>query len=212
MNTRLRILCEQEYIARRYDDTYKRRIQFASYYLLPNGIAVLKQQPDNFTYQILRNIRKDVNASERFVTHCLNVFAVYSKFKELYGDSFKFFTKSYLTKFDYFPNPLPDAYVSFDKTKTGGKLQHYILECFDSTMPDFAMKKRVEQLVEHADSGDWTPKAPHPEILLVCETERLQNKAKKWAAKALDEGWTDNLKITVTTKENLSGKIDFKMK
>jgi Replication-relaxation len=206
MNTRLRILLEQEYIGRRYDDTYKRRIQFASYFLLQKGIEVLKQRPDNFRYQVLRNIRKDVNASERFVQHSLNVFGVYCSFKEPYGDSFKFFTKSYINK-DYFPKPLPDAYVSF-KQEEGEQLRHFMLECFDGTMPDFAMRQRVEQYVAHADSGEWTEKASYPEILLVCATEALQKKARKWATKALDDGWADDLVITATTKDKLAVAVE----
>src|ERR1700691_4894520 len=56
MNTRLRILREQEYIGRRYDTTYRLQAKFAQYYLLPKGIAVLKQHPEHFNPQVLRNI------------------------------------------------------------------------------------------------------------------------------------------------------------
>src|SRR5487761_1142882 len=48
MNTRLRILCEQEYIGRRYDSSYKLQAKFAQYYLLPKGVEVLKQHPEIF--------------------------------------------------------------------------------------------------------------------------------------------------------------------
>jgi len=204
MNTRLRILCEQDYIARRYDESSKRRIQFASYYLLPKGIAVLKERPKDFRYQVLRNIRKDVNASDRFAEHCLNVFTLYAAFKELYGDDFTFYTKSHISNVDYFPKPLPDAYVKFKKRETGEKLRHYMIECFDGTMPEFVMKQRIEALVNHADSGEWTAKTTYPNTLLVCGTDSLQKKAQKWADKALDQGWADKLVITATTKNTLA--------
>ena len=63
------------------------------------------------------------------------------------------------------------------------------------------MKQRIEDLINHADSGDWTYKAPYPEILLVCDTEALKKKAQRWVIKALEEGWTNELVITVKTKD-----------
>lgn len=210
MHERVRILQEQKYIGRRYAKSYRLAGKAATYYLLPKGIEVLKQRPDDFRYQVLRNIRKDAHASERFARHCVNVFGVYCKFKELYGDSFKFFTRSHLAlpEFDYFPKPLPDAYVSFRKAETGDKLRHFMLECFDGTMPQSAMKQRIEQYVTHADSGEWTPKAAYPKILLVCESKTLQTRLQKWAREAMEDGWTKDLKITATTKDKLAVAVE----
>jgi hypothetical protein len=126
----------------------------------------------------------------------------------VYGDSFKFFTKSYLANTDYFPKPLPDAYVSFSNDKASSKLRHFMVECFDDTMPQSAMKQRIEQYVAHADSGEWTPNAPYPNILLVCEGGALQKRLQKWAREALEDGWTNDLRITATTKDTLSAAVE----
>ncbi|HEV7454553.1 MAG TPA: replication-relaxation family protein, partial [Candidatus Saccharimonadales bacterium] len=86
MNVRLRILCEQEYIGRRYDSSYKLGGKSATYHLLSKGIKLLKQRPDDFNPRVLKNIGNDRRAKDRFINHCLQVFSIYCSLKKLYGD------------------------------------------------------------------------------------------------------------------------------
>lgn len=205
MNIRLRILCEQEYIGRKYDSSYKLQAKFATYHLLPKGIEVLEQKSDVFNSRVLRSIRNDHKASALFIRHSLSIFAAYAKLKEAHGDSFKFFTKSYLNlpKFDYFPKPKPDAYMTFGQDEATGKTKHYLLECFDSTMPHSVMKKRLEELVIHADSDEWTPNSPYPDVILVCKDERLRKLVQGWAKKSLEDGWAKELVIAATIPDEV---------
>jgi len=204
MNKRLQILCEQEFIDRRYDSSYRLQAKFAQYYLLPKGIEVLKQYPEHFNKQVLRNIKKDVDASDRFVRHGINVFAVYARLKELYGDvsgdGFHFYTRSYMVgeKAEGFPKPLPDAFASL-KTAQNKPIQHYLIECFDDTMPQSTMQKRIEQLVDHADSEEWALTGSYPNILLLCDTERLQKNIQRWANAELEQSWLNDLAVEVKT-------------
>jgi DNA-binding HxlR family transcriptional regulator len=210
MNTRLRILCEQEYIGREYDSSYRLQAKFAQYYLLPKGIEVLKQHPEHFNKHVLRNVKKDVEASDRFIRHSINIFAIYARLKEIYGgasdNSFHFYTRSYMVgdQAEGFPKPLPDAFASF-KTLGSQKISHFIIECFDDTMPQSVMRKRIEQLVDHADNDEWILTKTYPAILLVCETVRLQKAAHRWAATGTEQGWSNDLIIEVKTIESLSG-------
>jgi hypothetical protein len=204
---RLKLICELGYIGRRYDSSYKLQAKFGAYYLLPKGINALKQFPADINKQVIRNIRNDVRASDRFARHCLTIYSTYSRLNELYGYSFKFFTSSYLHGFDYFPNPLPDAYIKFNKNNTNNKteeLKHYLVECLDDTMPESVMRKKLLGLVNHADSGEWAPKTTYPIILLVCSNDKLYKKAKVWALKAQDYSWTKDLEIVALTLEGLS--------
>jgi hypothetical protein len=207
MNTRLRILCEQEYIGRRYDSSYKLQAKFAQYYLLPKGIDVLKQHPEIFNAQILKNIKKDVNASERFVRHSINIFNVYAKLKEQYDEtsngSFYFYTKSYMVGYivDSFPKPYPDAFASF-RSQPSKDIGHYITECFDDTMPQSVMRKRIEQLIDHADSDEWSLTQSYPTILLVCENDRIKKNVQRWAAQESDRGWSSDLVIKVVSLDD----------
>jgi hypothetical protein len=206
---RVRILIEQEYIGRRYKSSYRIAGKAARYYLLPKGVEVLKRHPEHFDKGVLRNIRRDVDASDRFARHSVNIFTMYGRLKELYsepsGGNFHFYTRSYMIgeKAEGFPKSLPDAFASF-RTSSDHELRHYLIECFDDTMPQSVMKKRIEQLVDHADSGDWTLTKDYPTILLICETDRLQKNVERWARQELEKSWIDKLDIRATTLDGLN--------
>jgi hypothetical protein len=106
-------------------------------------------------------------------------------------------------KAEGFPKPSPDAFASF-RTIADHRLKHYIIECFDDTMPQSAMRKRIEQLIDHADSGEWELTKEYPNILLVCETERLQKVVRRWAVSGIEQGWANDLVIEVKTFDSLN--------
>jgi hypothetical protein len=164
MNVRLRILCEQEYIGRRYDSSYKLGGKSATYHLLSKGIKLLKQRPDDFNPRVLKNIGNDRRAKDRFINHCLQVFSIYCSLKKLYGDELKFFTGSYLKlpNYEYFPQPLPDAYISLHQNKT----QHFLLDYFESSAPFFVVKRRVKYYVSYAEDNLWSKRANYLQYCL----------------------------------------------
>lgn len=201
MNVRLQILCDQEYIGRKYDGSYKLAGKPATYHLLAKGIKLLKQHPDDFNPKVLRNIANDKNAKDRFINHCLGVFDIYCSLKELYDDELKFFTGSYLKlpKQAYFPQPLPDAYVSFREDKT----KHFLLDYFETSLPFFVIKKRIAYYVSYAEDNLWSKNSKLPAILLVCDTEELRKKVDVEVTRALERTWKD-VTFAMTTKAELS--------
>lgn len=203
INVRLQILCDQEYIGRNYDGTYKLQGKPATYYLLPKGIKLLKQSSDIFNPKVLKNIRNDWRAKERSIEHRLQVFGIYCSLKRLYSDELKFFTDSYLKlpKYAYFPQPLPDAYVSFKQDKT----KHFLLEYAESSTPFFVFKKRIKYYMSYAEDNLWSKNSKLPVILLVCENEELRKKVEDQVAQALDRTWKD-VAFTLCTKTELSGE------
>ncbi|MGI0133909.1 MAG: replication-relaxation family protein, partial [Candidatus Micrarchaeaceae archaeon] len=192
INTRLRILCEQEYIGRHYDSSNRQHAPYATYFLLPKGITYLKESPADFQKNMLRNIQKDreQSPSSRFIRHNLAVFATYAQLIKQYGGTFKFYTKSYLSlpAFDSLPEKRPDAFVagSFG-TPTA---EQYIIECLDDTMPYSIMKQKIARLVDHADGGIWPSEKPYPTLLFVCQNEQLKKHVQRWATKTIADGWT----------------------
>lgn len=203
INVRLKILCEQEYIGRSYDGSYRLAGKPATYHLLSKGIKLLRQRPDVFNLKVLKNIGNDRRAKERFVAHCLGVFDIYCSLKELYDDELKFFTGSYLKlpKFAYFPQPLPDGYVSFKQDRN----KHFLLDYFESATPFFVLKKRITYYVSYAEDNLWSKKSKLPIILLVCDAEELRKKVEVEVARALDRSWKD-VAFAMATKAELAGK------
>lgn len=206
MNVRLRILCEQEYIGRRYDSSYKLSGKPAAYYLLPKGIKLLKQRPDDFNPKVLKNMGNDQRAKDRFINHCLGVFDIYCSLKKLYGGDLKFFTGSYLKlpKYDYFPQPLPDAYISFKQDKA----KHFLLDYFETSTPFFVHKRRIKYYVSYAEDNLWSKKSHLPAILLVSDSEELRKKVDVEVASALDRSWKDVLFATTTKAKLLANPAE----
>jgi hypothetical protein len=202
MHERLRILVDRGYPSRRYDGTYSLAGKPAMYCLTIKAVAVLKNKPKDFDHQVLRNIRKDESASDRFASHCINVFAVYCRLRELHGETFKFFTSSDMKQMEDLPSPLPDAYIRFSDGENGEPI-HYLMDCYDDTFPQFVIRKRIARFVDHADDGAWTITESYPVALLVSTNNELQKKVGSWVNKAYEDRWTNELRIVTATIETL---------
>lgn len=194
MNERLKVLLEQDYIGRNYEPEYRLLRKHASYYLLPKGIKVLRGTGDNYDSNILHSIYKDKSASEQFINHSLAVFRAYCQLKNKYGDSLRFFTKSKLTQFEYFPNPLPDAYIRLE-SEHGEK--QYFLEILQSTRPYFVSVRKARRYVTYAEEGEWEDTGTDlPSIVLICDTETLKKRLDNHLDKLTNE--TDELQFIAT--------------
>lgn len=204
MNERLRILCEQEYIGRKYDGLSKLYGKPATYFLLDKGLDVLRQSPEEYNPKVLTTLKRRVRSNTMW--HYINVFRTFIRLRELHGDSVKFLTKSNLAKVSYFPKPLPDAYVIFDDKQTG-KSWRAIIEYFDWSQPLTALKKRITTLVRYFDTDEWPTKIPYPEIWIICETPELEQKIRKWTSIAQEQAWEDRVVFHTTTRKDFFGKI-----
>jgi hypothetical protein len=170
---RLKILEDQDLIAKRYDKSYKLRGNPAAYYLLPNGARALATQGDRGKSEpiTIKRIYKDKGVSEGFIQHCLNLLSIYLTLRTLHGDKLRLFTKSYLKReeYDYFPQPLPDTYFYL---KTEGGREDYILDIFEDTQPFFVLVRRIKKYMQYAESEEW-PGETLPTILIVVESSSV---------------------------------------
>jgi hypothetical protein len=179
IKSRLTILREQGFIDRRYDGTDKLSGKHASYYLKPEAIRRLRTRTNHtdITDVTIKNIYKDKTVSDQFIQHCLQVFAVYCRIKDQYSKGLKFFTKAGLMTFDYFPQPLPDAFLSL---KNEQETKRFFLEVFESTTPAFVINRRIKQLINYFESGEWdATDTDFPTILIICDASVLQNRVEK---------------------------------
>lgn len=193
MNTKLKILCDQGYVGRRYDHSYRMRSKFAAYYLLPPAITVLKRHTSKLAPSVIRQVLGDDTRSERSIQHWLTIFRLYTDLKRQYGSQLKFFTRSYLTAFDYFPRPRPDAYVLTGNDVPTGQPHHYFVLCLDGSVTQAVMRARIESLVAHADSGDWPRAIAYPAILIVCYSEQRMKAARFWIDRTLSRAWANDI-------------------
>ena len=174
MNERLKVLLDQEYIGRHYEPSYRLLGKHASYFLLPKGIKALREIEDKYDDAVLHNIYKDKSASEQFINHNLAVFNTYCELKAKHGESLRYFTKSQLGQYEYFPKPLPDAYVRIQKEN---KEVQYFIELLETQRPFFISARKLKHYVEYSETGEWEDTGTVlPTIALLCDSDTLKKR------------------------------------
>jgi hypothetical protein len=202
---RLAILLEQGLVGKRFDSSYRLQGKPAAYYLTPDGARRLQKARDDLRVNV-KAVYKDKDVSEQFVRYRLELFAIYNQLKAQYGDALAFFTSSDLNNedFEYFPRPLPDAFVLL---KTKGEEKQFFLDVYHADQPNFVAVRRVKQYISYDEDADWSvTETDLPTVLAVCETPSVAKRVQKYMNKSLDEAWSDSEVVYVlTTKAELMG-------
>lgn len=199
---RLKILQEQGYIIKRFDSSYRIQGKPATYCLSPMGGRMLQENEPHDTTINIKGLYKNKTNSEAFVRRCIDMFTIHNQLKASYGDALKFFTKSETSAYDYFPQPLPDAYFRLKNPKQAE--QFFISQCYRS-QPFFTLAHEVKKFIEYAELGDWDETGTNlPVMLLVCESYSLQKRLQKFIASALNSS-DDEAKFALTTQAVLIG-------
>lgn len=196
---RLKILQEQGFIGKRFDSSYRIQGKPASYYLLPKGARKLQEHRENLESNI-PVLYKEKTVSETFVQHNMDILAAYNQLKKFYGPNLKFFTKSELKSYEYFPQPRPDAYL---RLESNGVKQSF-LDIFYEHQPFFVTAKRIKSYIEYAENGEWDiTETRFPLILIVCESTALQERIQKQIVSNLDSSWANAILFALATKTEL---------
>lgn len=214
---RLKILEDQDLIAKRYDNSYKLQGKPAAYYLTPAGArafaANIERKPDEPLN--MKRLYTSKDASEGFITHCRNVLSVYLALKALHPKQGEliYFTKNQLNyeKYDFFPNPLQDAYIHIRKGKAD---RHFFLDIFGDTQPFFVLIRRIKKYLDYSSGGDWEAHCDIPlTILMVVENKSVHKRLRKRLAYELRQSYED-LRFATTRLEHIlepkyKGKVWF---
>jgi len=215
---RLNTLLAKQYIGRRFTSEDRLLGRYATYFLLPDGLKLLKffGHP-----KALKNMRKDATSSESFMEHCIAICDVAQDLQRVYRDGLRIrcSTKSELMRHDFddgddddyepsytsFPQPLPDMYI--DYMDTGDGWEDYLLEVWHDTVPFWVYRKRIKYYIEYLDEderkdvfGDQMPP-----VLLVCDTSTLQRRVQRYIKRIFDEIYEDELRFLVTNRQILAG-------
>jgi len=208
---RLKSLEQQGYIARRYTNQDRIDRKPAVYFALNGAINILKQRTE-LDKTALNTMYKDKLAGKLFIDRCLLTFAVFNRFKAGYGNkALDFFSKREMSRYDFFPKPLPDAYITIahkgkhDKSKPKADTQ-YFLELFDLASPFFVHRRVLNKHMSFYDSGEWEEQmeTDYPSLLLVCETTQLQKRIQKLSCRLQDSEGAYMSIYTTSTKALLT--------
>lgn len=195
IHMRLDALVKQEYIGKNFDSSYKLEGKPATYYLLPKAFAALKQYAKTdgkeISIKTLRNAYKDKEASERFIAKKLAIFTIYDKLKASYDDSLGFWTKEQLNfdKYNYFPEPKPDAYLTITPEGPRPRDRYFFLNYLDDETPFFVHVRRLQKYIDYIEAEGWEEATTSKlrGILLVCESTSLLKRMRKKLAQLVDE-------------------------
>ncbi len=204
---RLKILEDQDLIAKRYDKSYKLQGKPAAYYLTAQGARTLTKlgnrpadEPINakITY-------KSKDASEGFIEHCKHILDTYLALYAIHGSKLDFFTKSDLNyeQYEYYPQPLPDAHI---RVKTSKGDRNFFLDIFEDKDPFFIMVRRIKRYLKYTESGDWEEAAPT--ILMVVPNKATHKRLRKRIAYELKESYEDDMRFATTRLEYAIDKDD----
>ncbi|NCC19854.1 hypothetical protein EOM33_02210 [Candidatus Saccharibacteria bacterium] len=204
---RLKILEDQELIAKRYDKSYKLQGKPAAYYITAQGARTLAKLGDRPTNEPINTkiTYKSKDASEGFIEHCKHILDTYLALYAIHGTKLDFFTKSDLNyeQYEYYPQPLPDAHIRL-KTSKGDR--NFFLDIFEDKDPFFIMVRRIKRYLKYAESGDWEETAPT--VLMVTPNKATHKRLRKRIAYELKESYEDGMRFATTRLEYATDKDD----
>lgn len=207
---RLNLLVAKGYIGRNFSKLDRLTGKYASYYMLPKGMKLIKQRVDSegkvagktkLEPRVLHNAYKDREASTRFINHSIGVGDIFCELVCQHGKDLHFVPKSLLVIYDYLPKVKPDAYLSL-LGETKADKRTYLLEYCEEIVPFWVYRKRIKEYIDYTDEETWEDavETPMPTILLVAETPVLQRRLQRFLKRQLPESYTD-AKFLVSNKE-----------
>lgn len=180
---RLKSLVEQEYVDKRYSNTDSIDRRPAVYFALSGAINVLKANT-GLDKTALNAMYKDKLTSQPYIDRFLLTFAIFNRFKATYGNQrLDFFTKREMSQHDFFPKPLPDAYITIKNE--GREDSRFFLELFDANTQNKKQWQRIKFYMDHCGVGDWEDETEwgYPSLLYICETPQVEKRIQRHAEK-----------------------------
>lgn len=206
----LKDLIEKDCVKRHYDRTsLADSTKPAVYYLGPKSRHILADEKD-LELDDLEYIYQEKRREKKFIFRCLFLADVYFYLlsRKDPKEELKFFTKTDLSGYEYFPDPLPDAFIAVK----GGKItRRYFLYFFDTYTPPFVYRQRVRMYLDYAEKSEWdenTNSAPLPSVLFICPNQRAKNHVNYYAKALLEKTYDDKIALFLTTMNKIKYRTD----
>lgn len=175
----------------------------AVFSLAPKARHILKQNKI-CTLKMLNKIYKEKRRTKKFIQECLTIADLYLFFlsQKKVDETLHFYTQSLLDSYDYFPDPLPTAYMTV-KTKT--KTRRYFIDLFNDYTPPFVARKRFKKYLQYERDGDWQARGNEslPTILFICPNTTFKNHILHYTKGVFAKEFEESIKLFVTTREKI---------
>ena len=196
---KLNVLIKHELVAMRQEKRLKLLGMPAAYYLTPKGLKTLQSLDDHdyITESTIKASYRDKVLSQAFVSHTLDVYSLTNALKHQYPD-LKVYLRRDMSRFSYFPDSSPDAFLSLKSDDTP---KRFFLDIIPDSLPRNILDRRIASYAEFFDEGGWeTTNSELPSLLLVTEKGTTETRAKRAAKSAINRADIDDeLAIYTTT-------------
>ena len=163
---KLNVLIKHGFVAKRYDKSLRLQGLPVAYYLTPKGIKTLQSLStwNYITEATIRSSYRDKNISQSFINHTLDVYSYTNMLAKTYP-TLKVFTRRDMSRYSYFPNNPPDAFLSL---KTGEETtpRRFFFDFISDDTPRSVIAKRIAQYMQFFSDGEWDATNSQIPILL----------------------------------------------
>lgn len=198
LHERLQVLVKHELIAEHFDKKMKLSGMPIAYYLTPAGLRALKAVPDHdyITEKAIRQSYKDKTVSPSFVYDQLTIFKIANSLTNKH-EGLRIFTQRAMSRYSYFPNSLPDLFLSLQTQSNSPK--RYFLDYIPEKRFQYQIDRQLNRYYEYFEEGGWeVTNADNPALLLVAENAAVERKLRRWVT-AIANKYDEELLILTAT-------------
>lgn len=211
INKWLKDLTEKEYIVNINDNyTVREENEPAIYRIGLNGIRFLKTL-DRYSAKLIKNLYRENERSAAFISQCLLLANIYLTLQNQDKNGVVY-TVTVANDFVDTNSPFHflaelNPQMCFIKQEKNKEKKYYLLEVFESTLPNYSVKKRLKTYIEFFWSNEWENNIDgnFPIILLVCPTKPKLKSATQATKKLFEEEQDpEGLHIRFTTIDEIT--------
>lgn len=202
INKWLKYLSENKIVFKIYNKTFPENSKPAIYCLNNKSVSILNID-SKLSLEIIKRIYGDKKRSKRFINHCLiiaDIFIQVTRQCKKNDTKLFYYSKADLLEYKFLIKPSPDIYIAIESED---RTSRYFIDIVDDDTPRFALRHRIESLVEYFEGGQWQENTsfPFPITLFICKNDVLNRYLDKYIALTLEnEG---DLKIIIKALESL---------
>lgn len=202
---KLNVLIKHGFVAKRYDKSLRLQGLPTAYYLTPKGLKTL-QSLDAWNYiteAAIRSSYRDKGISQSSINHTLDVYNYTNMLAKTYP-TLKVFTRRDMSRYSYFPNNPPDAFLSL-KIGEEATPRRFFFDFISETTQRTAINHRIAQYIKFFDEGGWNEtNSELPKLLFLVETIAIKKRLLK-AARAIRNQFDmeDDIEVYITTANDI---------
>lgn len=192
LHEKLQVLIKYGLIATRLEKRLKLHGTPAAYHLTPKGLRTLAALPDHdyITDSVIKGSYKDKTVSQSFITQTLRIYAQTNRLLSAHP-GLRVFTRRHMSRYSYFPQPLPDAFLSLPIGKDTPP-KRFFLDVIPDNLPRQPLYQRIANYAEFFDESGWeTVGTELPTLLLVGETGTTERRIQRTVRAALHNAELD---------------------